>query len=293
MALLDAAEMTGRTRDIDALQGYRREYIRHWWVLSNNPNEDPVAVSNYGEIPTLGDSYPTDSRAYCVHKSARQGTPEKERLKWTVTCKYATLTKEQKRRIDFPNPLDRPYEISSNFQTFTVICEKDIHGDVITNTVGQQFDPPVEKDDSRKVLTITKNYATHSGALGLAYQNAINSDTFLGAAPKTLRLRNISEHNEFEEYEVNGTPIEVEFWRRTYEFEYKADEWTAKPLNQGRYQLESGELAVIEDADGNPVQDPVPLTTAGVAIAKASLPGAAVFLDFDVYNELPFSALGI
>ena len=48
-------------------------------------------------------------------------------------------------------------------------------------------------DRSRRVLTITKTKQFAAGVTGLEYQDALNSDNYLGAEPETLKIQDFSE----------------------------------------------------------------------------------------------------
>src|SRR5262249_15878222 len=62
----------------------------------------------------------------------------------------------------------------------------------IVNSAGEPFDPPVEIDDSRLVLTLVRNEPAFAPLTSLLYKDAINSDTFLGAAPGLAKIAMLS-----------------------------------------------------------------------------------------------------
>lgn len=292
MSIVSVHELSPkREATLDILAGWQREYVRAFLVRSDTADENIVAVRYASGVPAAGAAHPHDARAYLIRKQVAQATSTEDGRKlWIVTCNYATLKKEQKKKLT--HPLDRPYEIDWVGETFQTIAEKDIFGKGIMNSAGQYFDPPIQVDDVRPVLTITRNEATFDGSLAEQYQNSINNAPFFGGAAYTVKCKSIKAKRVIEEFAASeGSEVEVEFWTVTYEFHYNRDTWWLPPLDQGRYELDSGgdKLVSIKDSDGAAVNDPVPLDGAGHQVPPNDLPGGAVFFRYRYYTEMNFN----
>lgn len=280
------------------MQGAKRQYTLVLQTESNNPDVDkynPIGALTAPGVPKIWDAFSVngaiDARSYCVSKSASR--PDKKSWKlWHVTCQFETLNVEQLKRTQ--HPLLRPAEISDGYNIVTAAKWKDRNGNAIMNKAKQPFDPPIEIEDARPVLTITRNFANRVPTF--FYNNRVNSAEFQDADPGKLRAF-ITQSREVEEYDANGdgNPVQVFFWRATGQFEYREEGWQPSVLNAGLNQLTGGLLKRITEglvANAPPVADPWPLDNNGAAITAANLPASAVFLDFDVLYEADFNNIG-
>src|SRR5207245_2866104 len=80
---------------------------------------------------------------------------------------------------------------------------KDAYGKGILNSAGQYFDPPPMMDDSRPRLSIARNEPVFNPAIAINYQDAVNTDGFLGFTAGQVRVSGISASNESE----NNIPL--------------------------------------------------------------------------------------
>lgn len=299
MSIVWVREISGaRSRSLDVSSSeWVRDYTRAFRVLSDDPNENIVLVSTASAggvaIPDVFTQHPHDNRSFLFRKDTRPvGSEEYKRKLWQVTCGYSVTKRPQ----DFVHPLDRPWEIDYDGESYQTIAEFDKFGTGAMNSAGQYFDPPLQVDNTRGVLTITRNEPFFDGDLVRTYQESINSDTFLGGPPYTVKCKRIKAKRVFENFQISEgvEPLVVEYWPTTYEFHYWYKTWWLFPLDQGRYELDSGgtSLVSIKDSDDTAVVDPVPLDGAGHQVPPASLPGGAVFMTYRYYRELPFGPLG-
>lgn len=295
MAVISLSSPRSRPGTI-ALDGTRTYTVTHM-VLTDDAADGPRTVM--AAVVDTGTSYnygnDIDTRAYCISKQAEQVTSDdaSETKTWNVTLEFSTLSREQQKRL--VSPLARPYEISYSHEHFQEVVEKDVNDQAILNTAGEYFDPPIERDASRPVLTITRNEAEFPTGIANSYANAINSDYFQGGIAGTVKVFNISGQRVVEEFDGE----EIDYWKMTYEFHYKKDGWQRKILSQGRSQLVldiESELPKLEkityENSGDQVVDPVPLDEDGARIDPEDLPDAAYFIPVDVYESMPFSAFG-
>ncbi len=255
----------------------QRSYTRKFEVITSGL-ADAYSVKQATGIPRRGDVLLTDTDARV--KSVAPEQNDDNPYLWIVTVEYDTTTNPEQEE----NPLDRPAEVTWSFTQFQRIAEKDVNGEALLNSAGYYFDPPPEIDDSRPVLTITRNEPAFNASQAIDYQDAVNSDSFLGFEPYQAKVANITATRQFEK---------VWYWKVTYEFHFRREQWTLEILDQGRWR--AGRKAIRQkneagtEIPGTHVTDPVPLDGNGEPLADPT-PDNAVFLPFDVYKEREFSA---
>jgi len=291
----------GPTSASIAVEGGKRTWDELYVVESSvhlpATQEYATAVITASGLPRLKSSHASafpggDARAYLMSKSLSR--PNWKVPQWLVACKYETLSREQKKKLE--HPFDRPSEISGTSERFQLAIDKDYQSTLVVNTVGDPFDPPLEVDWSARVLTITKNLQTEPIALANTYTNATNSDAFKGAAPKTVKCFTVDYHREIEEFGDEGSEIEVEFWPTTCTFHHNPANWHSKPLNAGWQVIDlnappaaANRRRKVKDSRGLESSVPVAINQNGTAeIDPLTLPGAAIFLDFQINDEIPF-----
>lgn len=286
MAILSVTEISsGRSMSLDA--NGQRNYTRSFRVLTDNPLDGQLQALLAPGIPLRGDSYVTatefDTFARVKNKEATQDGDNRQL--WIVRCDYDTLP------FDDDNPFNRPIEYSWSFAQFSKVADRTIDGFPITNSAGQFFDPPPEMDDSRPVLTVTKNVPFFAYDVAIAYQDAVNSDWFIGFAPGRAKVFNISGTSTTEN--ING--VDWFYWRATVEIHFRREGWTLQLLDQGRYELVNDPQTGLpyspcRDRLGQPLADPALLNGQGRMQLFPS-PFTAVYSNYRVYKELPFTGI--
>lgn len=258
-------------------------YTRVFQVLTDNKKDGPQTAMLATDpvtgvtIPQAGDIYiagnDKDLGAFCTGPKASQAD-DRNALVWLVTCEYTTTTNQT-----VSNPLARPTEISFGFAQFQRAAIQDINGNAIRNTAKDFFDPPVEIDDARPVVTMVKNLQTFNRILAHDFQNAVNNAQFYGYPTRSVKVANIGAVEQQE----NG----IKFIRATFEFHIRRDLWIPlKVLNAG-----------MKDAAGNTIRggtqvsSPEPLDASGNFLAIGST--AFTFVDVTAYKELDFGLLGV
>lgn len=286
MAVTSVKEIwNGRNGGIDGqTTSALRRYVRVYRVVTNDPNDGVFTAMNASDgttsIPALWSAYSTpnesDGGAWVTDIRPQQSSQDPRF--WEVQVQYD----------GFVNPLTAPPQVRWSGGRFTTIAELDINDEAILNSAGCFFDPPPEKDDSRPTVVITMNVASFVPSLAIDYQDAINSDALsiagLAVTPGQAKV-NIEATEQWQ--------LAWNYWAVTYTIEFQRDGWAKKILDQGRYQ-KGGSTGVMpcKDSEGQDVTDPVPLNGSGGQLDNPS-PANAVYLTFDLYKELPFSALGL
>jgi hypothetical protein len=135
-------------------------------------------------------------------------------------------------------------------------------------------------------VSITKNMPTFNPLLISEYTNAVNSDTFLGFAAGLARVMDISARTAVKEdipyIEVNAV---IQFRKPIRTTAAKA--WYVRTLNKGFYEVKGGRIVRARDDENEFVSAPILLDAAGARTTTAH------FLEFEVMESKPFSALGL
>ena len=280
-AILQGERAEGRRASLDE-KGVR-QYTRVFVVKTNNKNDGSQTVGNAAGLPRRGDAYvagtDSDVGARCVGLEPRQ--LDAGGLNWEVTVNYSSKSDSQA-----DNPLARPSEKNFTFAKYQKVFEKDIAtGNPVCNSAGDPFDPPIDIDDSRPIITIRRNEASFSGAIAIDYQDAVNTDVFLGFAVGIVKVSNISATSKREN--------DTDFYEVTYEFECRREGWKIEVLDVGFESLETGGTKKeILDANKNHRSHPAKLNGSGQPLANQG-PGFGTFLTFNAYKTKPFAPLGL
>jgi hypothetical protein len=273
---MDVKQVSGA--EVTLSEKGERTHTRTFRVITDSPLVTATEVLLAAGIPRRGDWLPSDTAAYVKTVTPRQD--EDNPLLWEVRVVYDTSVEPDQEE----NPIARPVEIVWGASQWQRLAEKDIDGNALLNSAGYYFDPPPEADDSRPVLTITRNEAAFNPTLAIDYQDAVNSNNFLGFDPDQVKVASITAARQFE----NG----VYFWRVTYEFNFRREGWTLKILDQGRYRLNRKPIreknAAGVELDGTHVADPVPLDGLGEPLANPT-PATVKYRNFKIYKERDFS----
>ncbi|HEY2414154.1 MAG TPA: hypothetical protein VGI40_18055 [Pirellulaceae bacterium] len=289
MGILSVQERKGARSNIND-QGVT-EYTRTFQVITDSPLVGAATVRTATGIPRRFDIYATatefDTLSVATKVTVEQDS-DNPRL-WIVTVDYGVPSINEDQQD--PNPLLRPAVLSWNFQKATRAVYKDVNDKAIQNSAGEYFIPCPEIDDSRPVLTVSRNEASFNPAIAIQYQDAINSDGFLGFTAGQVKVAGIQAQSQTENSKF--------FWAVQYEFEFRRDGWQLILEDLGRNRkwtdgdppAEEGKLQAII-VSGVPASDAIPLNGSGQPLLNPS-PTNRVPRPFDVYKSLPFSTLGL
>lgn len=285
---LTAVEKTGRSGTVD--RGRAGIYTRVFTVESSSPLTGPrqamQAVKDtfgldvgtpyqLGEAPdtvlgTTGDDwYEADSQSVVNAMTAQQISSDG--LQWDVTVEFGSPE-----GVLPENPLLEEPEEEWGANAYERPVDQDSSGNPICNTAGDPFDPPPMRDDSRLVLTITRNEATADPALSREYGDTVNNATFYGAAAGKVKLKSRTARK----VPFEGLPA-GHYFKVTYVFEFNEDGWQKRLLNVGFRQLVSGNLV--------PIYMGTQLATSPCLLnSSGALTATPYFRTFDVYRSKDF-----
>lgn len=282
------------SESMDATNAVSRRVTRVFRAVTNSNTDYSETILSHVDCPRVGMLHPTDVGLWC-----RGVRPVQEHGKtvWKVTATYASSPASE---ID-EDPLLDGLQITWGTAAYQRPIWKDINGDAITNVVGEFFDPPPDKDDSRLVITVTVNVVTPPTWM-LGYQDVVNNDDFVidgvtitkgEAKVSGVSLSGIKERNKIF-YRTATLQIHI---RKEEAEGVLGDEkermWWLHILNAGFTEWDEFEDDVIEilhPGDKTPVTAPWPLDKNGRMIKKPTPDHADIFfIPFEVYQQDGFA----
>jgi len=151
---------------------------------------------------------------------------------------------------------------------------------LIVNSAGDPLEG-AQREQAEWKIQISGNRRAFPYATAMAYVNTVNSDTWSGFEPRTVKCQSISGSREVEQVDN----AEVPYWSISVDLAYRPEGWKLKLWDVGYQEIVSGERKKILDARKEPVSDPVALRN-GVARAPGLPPD---MLEFKVYREAAFT----
>lgn len=262
----------------------KRTYTRAWTVVTSSRTDDAYAVGSASGLPLIGNTHPSDANAFCQQLAVTQKSGWRV---WTVTATYST-----ERELN-TNPTSDPAIINWGSEQFQKPAVFDRNGNLIVNSAGDPFDPPLMMDDSRRIVTVQKNLAVVPTWI-LDYQDAVNSDTFtIDGVSIGVGLAKMQA--------VTVGPVErrssTVFRTVNFTIHLQRDGWAMQPLDAGFREFVSTDSVpepelknILNRGDQQPVAAPVPLDGEGKALDNPT-PTNCVFLTYHVYKTRAFSSL--
>lgn len=252
------------------------------YLFTTDTRVSEFDIGTHGSCPVIGSTHPDNPAMWCVEVMIANHEPWKG---WQVTAEYSS-----EREIT-EDPTDEPVRVSWSTEQFQEVAIVDENGDAVCNSAGDPFDPPVMKDFSRRVASVSVNVSSVPSWF-LDYEDAVNSDTFtlagFSVAAGKAKCQRVSVS---EEKERNG----ISYFEVHMEIHLSKNGWLVKPLDAGFRRIYSGtsreKITMTNEAGEEEYPAaPVPLDGSGVELLDPT-PATAVYRSFTVYESLPFSAL--
>lgn len=249
----------------------------------------------------------TDEMAFLTKKVVEPWSQgEDDPWHWKVTCTWTSMPYPYVigsgtgtgGGLVFPhyNPLDDPVIERSEYEHFRRRAEFDVNGSAIANSAHDPFNDVIV-DDQRPVLVFTKNVWPESAidALAAQFKNAINSDTFKGHAPKTLKIASITKGTTQQRNKIQFIPMMIKIYKAQIEYgSYGTSQtWDVTKADYGPHHLVGGikvPPSVQTGTSQGQLLDFVNLDTDGTRLPDGAEPKKKTF---QVYPTLPFSGLGL
>ena len=280
-----------------------RHYTRQWLIRVTTATEGPLAATNSSALPVKGTYYRSsfsgveewDYAATLRELDVEQDS--NDLYLWRCTGRYSSKFDPARTDRRGPDPGGNPNQQGNQgdespfnkpaVKTWgTVKFQRPIErtpeeDEPIVNAVAEKFDPPVEVDDSRLVLTVVRNELVYDPVLALAYHDVVNSDQFGQFAAGLCKVESITASSQT----WNG----IEFWSTTYVIHIRKDGWQIHLLNQGSKYVESGEFHAFKGKDGTPLSSGL-LAADGTKLDFGDEP---IYFTFDPYREAAFAVFGL
>lgn len=241
----------------------QRSYRRVFRVVCSSTLDGPVTIKAHAACPAIGTIYvgangETDTGAFCRKRRCIQS--QDDPFVWTVEVEYSSIVVDFDRTNE--NPLLEPVDIEWGQAQYQKAIEIDLVGDPLESSSGEPYDPPVEIDDSRPVLRISRNLGGFDPALAIFYQDAVNSDVFLGAAPLTAKIMTLTASLQFRN---------IPYWRVSGEVHFRREGWRKQVLDQGFSHFDSNGVLTknIDPLKGTPYPHPLKLNGIGELLTSS------------------------
>jgi hypothetical protein len=256
-----------------------RTYQRRFKLETSSDTEDAATVGSNASLPIIGNTHPGDGNAYCIGLKVENTNPFKG---WTVTAEYSD------ERVINTDPTVDDAEISWGSEQFQKVAAFDRDGNAIVNSAGDLFDPPAMMDDSRRVVTVTKNLATVPAWI-LDYQDAVNSDTFtvdgvsIAVGKAKMQAVTVSPKQRRNNTVFRAVTFTIHLQRDGWGLDILDAGYNRKDPNDATERLPITVNGVLPSA-------PFPLNGSGAPLENPS-PANCVFRTFNVYKTRAFSSL--
>lgn len=266
-------------RSAQNLKGVRT-YTRAF-LFTADAEEDAWDVGSHPNAPVIGSAY---RDAWCISSSpacvsGRDG--------WKITAQYSSEIQLNE------DPTQDAAKVRVYTEQFQKVLQTDINGNSVCNSAGDPFDPPIMVDDSRRVITVQKNMATHPSWI-LSYQDAVNSDSFTVKGQTYAAGKGKVQRVDIGDEQSRNS---ITYYVVSFEIHLQKNGWIVSQLDAGFRELQAGSgsgvgslVNIVNPGDGLQPSAPVPLGGNGVSLANPSFTNN-VFLNFTAYEQLPFSVL--
>ena len=255
--------------------------IREAYQVICDPTDTMADVSNAPSLPGLNAIYPGTSQVRVRTMNPRQVSP----IYWIVEVvyegKYGPFGVND-------SPLNERPIIKFGKTESEEAIDQASDGAPICTVNGEPIEG-VTKTISDVTISIDRNYAGVDLAATYQYLHSVNSDTFVGFAPGVVRLTDFSADQVWDEEAGGYWKVHAGFQCRWPYNTTAAKAWYARVLHEG-YQVKVGSVIQHALLEGQPVSKPVLLKSDGT---YESTPASAHWLEFQIYQSLPYNALGL
>lgn len=317
------------------------QYTTVWRVFSDDPQDQArtVLVWFVTNVDNLGSvySYAGDSAGFARLNRLRAKRVGDSRLVWEVTGEYATVEDEESEDNN-GNPTDDPTQFRPRIWTTTAqytqpVVEAYYHGGyhgtahaklgppgnltAVCNSALQPFVPPPERDESRFLIHVQRNFFDFDADLAEAWLNNLNSSplTIIWFNQSGGRFIKTIERWQARVREYTGQlrrQNAVDFWEHTLTLDIRQPNWLDRLLDRGLHGrrlagdpdghggIVSARRSVLVGApkierfkgpDGTPTAEPVLLDGDGQPLDLEADPLEPVWSTWRYYIEDEFRVL--
>ena len=173
---------TGASSETDGRQSGRQDAVREYDIVTDG-TESEVSVEYNAPLPRRGNPHPDDPYRRVRNVEINQISPIMFRARVTYVKEDTGEDNEEPQ-----NPVLQPSKIRYGHQTTEEQIDETIDGKPICTVLGEQFDPPISRPFSDRVITIERNVATFNAQDYDDYFEVVNTDTFLNYPAGRLLL---------------------------------------------------------------------------------------------------------
>ncbi len=281
---------TQRNAKVDK-QGVVTSSRGHIFVTDAPCSEFDVGV--HANCPRVGMTHPDNPVMWCVGVSVTNHAP------WAGWKAVAEYSSEREYRED---PTQEPARISWGTEQYQEVAVVDTDDNLILNSAGDFFDPPVMKDFSRRIAHVSKNVTTVP-IWFQDYEDAVNSDAFTVGGMTVPVGKAKCQRTTISEVQTKN---DITYYTVTMDIHLSKKGWARKILDAGFRRSYPNPAASFNATLPTTLREfiktknrggemeypstPVPLDGAGSQIDEPT-PQNAVYLEFVVYDSLPFAVL--
>lgn len=299
-------------RSMRAATDRTRDYVRTFNVIVSHREISPDLILFAAGVPRRWEPYISAAGtvdAYSICKDVEVKQDNQDPYLFRVKAQYSNSVQRPDLNL-IENPLLRPADVEWDTVMVPHPAWVDRAKKPIMNSAEERFDPPLEYEEGRLQLTVTRNQAGYDALGYLKFVNTVNSKKWFGLQPGRVKCCSIKGKRQFE----SG----VFFWPTTYVFQIRVqlDEgdnpadpaasknaWAHRVADRGYMELAYG--AYIDPANGELVEEYWPVhmrdLRTGQALASPALlngfgsrlrTGALPkFLTFHLFPERDFRRL--
>jgi len=273
-----------------------RTLVEFYTVLLDAIETNENVITNAPGVPPMNSPYMFD---LFMRLARKRGTPIGPLL-WEVECVYMAVGSGEQGE----DPVDMTPRISWRGATSIVAIDNDADGKPITNTAGENLDPPASAEIGDPVLVIQRNSLSVNPAALRLYHHAVNSDFFIAEPGQAKLIRWDADEVKQGDLIYYSHVIEIQF-REGLPLQLDgtggpSKAWYERRVNEGYRELvwvEDFATLVpfeIEDANGNKITRPMLLgkpTTPHGEVLRLPEGAAPVFLEIKRFREIPFGPM--
>jgi len=272
----------GRTSSYD---GGTWSQNREWLVKTTGIADGEAVASTAGGLPAYGELHPAPVDA-AVPTWAKQITYTQFEgpMAWLVTVTYTS-----ERELD-EDPENDEVLVSWSSEIYQEPVFQDVFGHAVLNSAGDYFVDPSPTRDAAYLIAKIRTSVSYVPPWVISAQNAVNdADITIGGlaiAPRLAKMQRLEIGERKKRFGYN-------FYDVSFEIHIRKEGWRLEPLDAGFRVLRPSISAFAfqaMDTDFSEVTMPVPLDGAGQMLNPAT-PSTAVFLNFQIYNEIDFATL--
>ncbi len=260
--------------------------FREAYQITCTADTTTLEIMNAPGLPLLNSIYPGFPGVYCDRISPNRVSP----IYWIVEVSYSGDSGS----TPGDDPLSKPPIVDWTDAETEEAIDEDYNGNPITTVNGERIEG-VTKKLADQVVTIRRNYASFSPYATSAYRDSVSSDTFMGYPAGTARLIRFSAQQVVDS--------SIGYWDVTASIQFRIPynttaqkAWWARVRHEG-YYIKSGSIIrraldtdLTSTSPGEPMTRPVLLKTDGTIETTVA---NAVWLEFQLYAELPYASLGL